>query len=263
MNILFSKLLQDITMIKPTFNPILDICMLKSIGGYITHLTNFQKWKICPNLIDEIISMNNTLFLDYKLNNQYIIDLIKKASSLYESPSYTVNKVFYFVSDSIKESLNLTNSDDVSKYFEMKSNYNDSLNQIKLLYQDEWDSIEKQYEQISEILLKNFSELENDINFKITTEIIDSIGNEISKQVEILIKQTAILLKENVKLKSEIKVDFDKKMDDIYEKVISSKNFDIIIHNALLDMYEVNKTMHRMALSLEDCSNLLNMIYVL
>ena len=65
MNISFSKLLQDITMIKPTFNPILDICTIKSIGGYITNLTNLQKWKICPKLIDEIIHMNNTLFTVY------------------------------------------------------------------------------------------------------------------------------------------------------------------------------------------------------
>jgi hypothetical protein len=260
MDIPFSILLQEISMIKPTFNPILDICTIKNIGGYITNLTNFQKWKLCPKLIDEIILMNNSLFLDYKINNQHITDLIKKASSLYKSPSYTLNKVSYYVSDSIKESLNMESPDDVSKYFEMKSKYNDSFNQIKLMYKDEWDCIETQYEQISETLLENFSELENDINFEITTEIIDSIGNEISKEVEILIKQTAILIKENNTLKSEIKVEFNKKMDQIYEKIISSKNFDQLIHDVLIDMYGVEKEIHRMSLSLEECSNLLNMI---
>jgi hypothetical protein len=49
-------------------------------------------------------------------------------------------------------------------------------------------------------------------------------------------------------------------MNHIYEKVISSKNFDKVIYDALLDMYEVEKAMHRMSLSLVDCSNLLNMI---
>jgi len=260
MHVSFNEILKDFSELKPTFNPILDICIIKTLGTYIYNLSNFQKWKICPNIIDEIISMNNSLYSHYNLKNQDIIDIIKKAFNKNEVPSNTINKVYYFVSDSIKENLNMNISGDVTKYFEMKSTYNDSLDKIKLKYQDEWNNIEQQYNIIGDALVQNFNELENDLNFERTTEIIDSIGNQASIEVNKIINNTAILIKENPTLSSQIKIDFDKKIDEIYERVIKSQNFEKSIHDVILDMYGVEKTMHRMSLSLECCSNLLKSI---
>jgi hypothetical protein len=263
MDISYDELLKDFTTIKPTFIPILDICTIKTLGSYITNITNFQKWKTCPNLIDEITRIAHTAeFVDYNLKDQDIIDILQNARNKYENPSYTINKVSYYVSDRIKESLNMMKADDVSKYFEMKSNYNNSIDKIKLKYTDAFLDIEKQYEVIADTLCENFSELENDMNFEITTEVIDSIGNEASKEVESLIKRTIILIKENnvLSLSPEMRIDFDNAMDQIYEKIIASKNFDNTIHDVILDMYGVEKAMHRMSLSLENCSYILNKI---
>jgi hypothetical protein len=237
----YNEILNDFSQIKPTFNPILDICTIKTLGSYITNKINYEQWQNCPNLIDELmIGMN-------------------LAISKCKKPSYTINEVSYQVSDIIKASLDMNNPLDVSKYFEMKTKYNEYLDQIKLKYTDGWDDIEKQYENITNILMENFSELENDLNFEATIEIIDSISNEASKKIEILIKEAAILIKENG-LTSQIKIDFDKCMDEIYEQVVASKKFDKVIHDIMIDMFGVEKAIHRMSLSLENCLRLLKMI---
>ena len=255
-NIPFDEILKDFSMIKPTFNPLLDICTIKTLGSYTTNVTNFEKWKQSPNLTDEIINISN----EYIDKNQDIINIIKKANSKYENPSYTISKVSYYISDKIKENLDMNKPSDVSLYFKIKNAYNNLLDQIKLKYNDMWNDIDIQYEKIAETLLENFAELENDLNFELTTETIESIDREASKEVEKLINRTAILIKENNILSPEIKIDFDKKMDQIYENVISSKNFDKMIHDIMIEMYGVEKAIHRMSLSFENCLNVLKSI---
>ena len=242
----FNEIIDDFRQIKPTFNPILDICIIKTLGSYITNVTNFQKWMLCPNLIDEIIMFHDE---DFNIRNQDIIDIITRAKNKYKQPSYTINEVSRFVSDNLKNNIN--NHTDVLKYFEMKTTYDNFLDKIKLKYQDSWDDIEKQYDSISDIMLENFSELENDSNFEKTIELIDSINNEASIQVERLLTQ----IKKNGGV-----VDFNKQMDDIYEKVIKSKNFDKTIHDVMLDMYGVEKEIHKISLSCDKFSSVLQCI---
>ena len=242
----YDEILNDFCQIKPTFNPILDICTIKTFGSYITNKINYEQWQICPNLTDEICMIHVDKIQD-------IVDIIKQGSSKNEKPSYTINKVYYFVSDTIKADLTSKQKDlsslDVSKYFEMKSKYNESLDQIKLKYTDCWNDIEKQYENIGNILIANFSELENDVNFETTIELIDSIGNEASKKIDVLIKRTATLLKDT-ELTLQITNNFNKQMDEIYEQVVLSKKFDKVIHDIMIDMFGVEKEIHKMSLSL-------------
>ena len=256
MQIEYSEILKDFTEMKPTFNPLLDICTIKMLGSYIYNKSNFEKWAICLNLIDKIIKMTNSLYSHYNLNNQDIIDIIKNAMCKNKDPSYIFTTIYHFVSDFLRERMAI--ADNAEEYFEMKSKYNESLDKIKLNYQDKWKNIEKEYDIISNILYLNFSELETDINFQITTDVIDSIGYEASDKVQILINSTIHLIKKNNILNDVIKKEFNIKMDDIYEKVIASKRFDKLIHDAILDMYGVQKEMHRMELSLEGCSYILN-----
>ena len=262
------EILNDFSMIKPTFNPILDICIIKTLGNYIYNITNFKKWEICPNLINEIINIkdnksmqynlpNNSTDIFYNINNQDIIDIITKASSKYEQPIYTINKVYYFVSDYIKEHLDIKNSDDIDKYFTIKAKYNEYLDIIKLNYTDTWNEIDIIYEKISNILFENFTELENDLNFEKTINIIDSIGIEANKKIQHLINSTALLIKDNI-ISPQLKLDFDKNIDQIYEQIISSKKFDKLIHDVIVDMYGVEKSIHRMSLTLEHCSHVVN-----
>ena len=244
----FNEIIDDFRQIKPTFNPILDICIIKTLGSYITNITNFQKWTLCPNLIDEIIVFHDEY---YYIKNQDIIDIITLARNKYKQPSYTINEVSRFVSDNLKNSIN--NEIDISKYFDMKAKYNNFLDKIKLKYQDSWDDIEKQYDSISNIVCENFSELENDLNFEKTIELIDSINNEASQQVERLLTQ--------IKTNGDV-INFNEQIDYIYEKVIKSRNFDKTIHDVILDMYGVEKEIHRMSRSILLCNVLLNKINV-
>lgn len=249
----YDEILNDFSQIKPSFNPILDICTIKTLGSYITNKINYEQWQSCPNLANELAI--------YDMN----LDDIKIAISKYKKPSYTINQVSYLVSDMIKANLDMNNptkkktefsSLDVAKYFEIKSKYNEYFDQIKLKYTDCWTYIEKHYENIVDILMENFSELENNLYFQETVAIIESISNEASIKIEVLIKQTAILIKENG-LTLQIKIYFDKCMDEIYEKVVASKKFNIVIHDVMIDMFGVEKAIHRMSLSLENCANIL------
>ena len=254
----YDEILNDFRQIKPTFNPILDICIIKKLGSYITDKIHYQQWQICPDLADEICMIHVDMI---DIDNIMILDIIKNASSKHKPPSHTINQILYFVSDAIKANINTINSNiTVSTYFDIKSKYNNSLDQIKIKYTDSWTDIEKQYENISNIIIENFSELENDVNFKVTTDLIDTIGHEANKKIELLIKQFAILIKENNQLISQIKIDFDKQMDEIYEQVVSSKKFDKVIHDIMIDMFGVEKEIHRMSLSLENCINVVQTI---
>jgi len=208
--------------------------------------------------------MEQNIINEYNINTQDIIDIITKGISKFEKPDYTINKVYYFVSDCIKESQLklkiLNNEDNINKYFEMKDKYCKSIEMIKLKYMDKWKEIDTS--QVSyDTIYENFSELENDINFIATTEIIDSINNEASKEINTLINNISKLLRDEKLdiLSPQIKIYFDNMMDQIYEKVILSKNFDKYIHDIIVDMYGVQKSIHRMSLSLESCSNVLNM----
>ena len=241
----YNEILDDFSQIKPSFNSILDICTIKTLGSYITNKINYEQWQSCPNLANELAI--------YDMN----LDCVKIAMSKYKKPSYTINEVFYLVSDMIKANLDMKNPNNIAKYFEMKSKYNEYFDQIKLKYTDCWTYIEKHYENIVDILMENFSELENNLYFQETVEIIESISNEASKKIEILIKHTAILIKDDL-LTSQIKINFDKHMDEIYEEVVASKKFNIVIHNVMIDMFGVEKAIHRMSLSLENCANVLS-----
>jgi len=249
-DISFDELLILYSSIKPTYVPILDICTIKTFGDYGYNVCKYIMWKACPNLIAEIIRVN-TLYSHYNISEQDIINIINTAITKNDIPSSIIDKVYYFVSDTLLKNINKSNKDEVNKYFKMKSAYNNSLQELTLKYKDIWDDLEEQYEKISDVLCKNFNELETNEEFEEATELIESIGKEASLYINTLVNKKAILISKNPELLLQIKADFDKEMHEIYERVITSKHFSKSIHDVILDMYEVNKEMHRMSLTLE------------
>jgi hypothetical protein len=260
-DISFDELLILFSSVKPKYVPILDICTIKTFGDYGYNVCKYIMWKACPTLITEIIGVN-TLYSYYNIAEQDIIDIIKTAISKNDTPSSIIDKVYYFVSDSLLKNIDKSNKDEVTNYLSMKYKYNNSLKELTLKYKDTWDDLEKQYENISDALCQNFNELETDDSFEKATELIESIGKEASVIINTLINKTkaSILISKNPELTIQIKLDFNKNMDEIYERVISSKHFEKSIHEVILDMYEVNKEMHRMSLTLEQAIDIVKQL---
>lgn len=245
------KILTHINIIKPVYkNSLEDIYDIMKLGTCIYNVRNFQMWKVCPNLINEIIDVN-TLYANYNINEKDIINIVNQAIIENIKPSSVTEKVFSFVCESLRKHVKIGNIDDINNYFDMKTKYNDSLTLLNLKYIKKWNKLEKTHDKVENAIYKHIDTLNNDGNFTKMTDMIDNIGNESSLYIKELIKNVVILIKPTDKLSPQIKLDFDIKMDEIYEKVIASKNLSKTDYDFLLNMYSVEKEMHRLSLSVE------------
>ena len=245
------KILTHINIIKPVYkNSLEDIYDIMKLGTCIYNVRNFQMWKVCPNLINEIIDVN-TLYANYNINEKDIINIVNQAIIENIKPSSVTEKVFSFVCESLRKHVKIGNIDDINNFFDMKTKYNDSLTLLNLKYIKKWNKLEKTHDKVENAIYKHIDTLNNDGNFTKMTDMIDNIGNESSLYIKELIKNVVILIKPTDKLSPQIKLDFDIKMDEIYEKVIASKNLSKTDYDFLLNMYSVEKEMHRLSLSVE------------
>ena len=247
------KILTHMNMIKPVYkNSLEDIYDIMKLGTCIYNVRNFQMWKVCPNLINEIIDVN-TLYANYNINEQDIINIVNQAIIENIKPSSVTDKVYSFVCESLRKHVKIGNIIDINNYFDMKTKYNDSLTLLNSKYIKKWNKLEKKHDMVENAIYKHIDKLNNDENFIKMTNMIDSIGKETTLDIKELIKNIVILIKPTVELSPslQIKLYFDKKMDEIYEKVIASKDLSKTDYDFLLNMYSVEKEMHRLSLSVE------------
>ncbi len=270
-NFSFDEFKNDLGQIKPLYKPIIDICIMKSIGNLVDKMLNLKKWNSCPNLKNEIIDMTKQKF-PLLISEETISSIYNEAMQTNKTPSNAIDNIYYKVSDDLKS--NIKSDQDIKQYFDTKNLYDEQLRQIKLKYQDTWDQLDNDFEQLNDIIIENFEELENNAFFEETIELIEKINDEASVQVKQLIELTRNLLKKEFLLTKEIKgvtsnhifekikkdllIEFNNEMDQIYSNVIASKKFDKSIEFMFLELYDVEKSMHRLSLTFDYGSDFIN-----
>ncbi len=263
----FDEIKKDLVQIKPTYKPIIDICTIRIIGDFVNKMMVQHMWNQCPNLAEEILQLTTTIVPEVNISLEEIINNINSLKSKDTLPSSAIFKLYDIVSDNLKTKINMCNKSDIEYYMNFRSKYHQALETLKLKYIDNWNELEEQVENLNDIIGQNFIKLENNKNFQTTMEIIDEINDIASNQVNKLIGQTTQtfndILEQKIEtggvqsvlfvedLKRELVESFNVQLEQIYVNVISAKKFDTYSHNIILSLYDVNKEMHRMSLTLE------------
>jgi hypothetical protein len=281
LNLPFEEIMEDFKNIKPSKVPILDISLLSMLGKYIHNYTVINKWGSAPYLLQEIISSVKTKYnnltksieeksetLEYEMN---------EAIKLLEAPdSYKFEeRLLKIILDIYKENVNYFNKFDkkhIQDLLTFKYEIVDIIKKCISKYEFTWNEFEDKIVNIEEIIMINFEDLESNQDFQDTISIIENVTknteNKINKliinTIE-LIKSTKLLTKdfnnklESIymfeKLKKHIIKNFNTEMDKIYYEEIMSHKFNSEISMALLEMYEVEKSMYRLALTFSELEN--------
>ncbi len=274
------EILDDFKKIKPINIAILDISLTYMLGKYMYNYSICNKWEVSPNLLQDILLSVKTKFpnmtksIDEKI--EIFEDEIKEAKIFFEAPdSYKFEKRLENIFLEIYKD-NKDNNVKFEKYdleccrnlLGFKYEINKLIKDCISTYTSEWGSVDIFIKELEQIIMINFEEIESNNAFQDTLSLIETINEKAEKRINVLIintvelmKSTKLLTKDLNKLESiyiygELKKhiikNFNKEMEKIYYEEILSHSFSSEVSMALLEMYEVDKSMHRLALTFSE-----------
>jgi hypothetical protein len=273
MGLSIEEITEDFKIIRPSSIPILDISLVTMLGKYMNKYENFNKWEVSPHFLEEIISSIKmkypNLTESIESNIERFTTETTEAKKKFEGPdSFKYEeRILNIVIELYKD--NMTNFDKfdqrcVMDLITFKYEIIKLIKDCTLIYEIKWNEIDVYLETIEDILMENFTELESDPSFQDTIIMIEKIGDAAEKDIKTLITYTGELL-QSVKemcnskntiddiymyedVKKSIKEKFNKQIDKIYYQKVMLQKFSPEISKALLEMFEVEKSMHRIAL---------------
>ena len=253
--------------IKPTAIPAIDFCMIKMVGDVSNELVKYTKWQRSKKITEDIISFTFNNYPLLPINIKDITDIIEESRSKNEDPSMIDVNLIKAIKSNITEFLENTKNEEgyqvlMDTYYKYRTHFSEVMIKHKL----EWTEIENEIKEVEELVLKIFDPYVEDPNFIATFQVIEDIANETKIKIENLSKR--ILLdfeKENENQNSNIKFNrflaiFETEMNQIYEITIKSRKFNKQITDMLLDVYNPDKEMHKLYLTIDFTNNLLSQI---
>ncbi len=273
----FEEMILDFESFEPTNIPIIDICIISTIGKYIHEFTNQQKWIVCPNLKEEIVNM--IINLSDKLNNIHTDDLkliFDKYQNNKNSPDcYSLeNELFKFVDEIIKNKLPMLQINDknsIKEYLDFRMNFNNEYKLIINKYKIDFNEIEIKMNNIYNIIINKFEKLEESPEFEDCIQMIDNINVKVSIKMEKLVEITNEQIEQAKKqsqnlvgyngvmlfeqLKKEIMNIFNKEMNLYYENEIKLLKFNDYINDILLQLFEIEKNIYRLRVTFTEIEN--------
>ena len=282
LNLSFEEIIEDFKKIKPSFIPILDISLINILGKYLYNYTTIKKWGLAPDFLQEVIlSVKNnyknlTKSIEEKIE-QFEFEL-DEAKRLFESPdSFNFEeRLLKIILDIYKKNINNFNKFDKNNIMDLLTFKYEIANIIKKCiskYEIDWNEINNKMEMIEEIIMINFEEIESNPSFQDTVSIIENVTKNTEKEINKLILNTVELLKSTKlltkdfnelesmymfeELKKHIITNFNTEMDKIYYEEIMSHKFNSEVSMALLEMYEIEKSKYRLALTFSELESYL------
>jgi hypothetical protein len=281
----FEEFIDDMQHVKPTFIPILDICMMRLLDDFIHNLKNYYKWKECINDIGpNIIKVTLELYPELQIDYVHINDMIQTQFNKREDPFEIVKHIFNYVQDIYKKYYIELDQVTIEKYYLFRSSYQQQITNLLINYQDDWTMLDNKCDNIVIMLMDKYVELESDDNFIKSVDIIDAISESTSVKINTLITNitNTNTINENmdelynmnnitnldyykiVDMFNNFKISttesFNKQMDIIYENHIKLYNFDEHIYNTISTLYNVEKAKHNLSLSIKLYPLVLNYI---
>ncbi len=273
--ITWDQFFEEVKEIHPINVPIYDVSLLQMIGNYSCFLKSHYLWAdvegINIKLLDMIIE--SYPYLNIKLEQiDNIIDDQKKEQAY---PKHLTSKLFKFLDDKYKKNFindKIMSKEESDKYFNFRITCQNKIDQIIKEYSDIFEQHESMAGKAGEILVSNFSHLENDENFIGAMELYNKIQETADEQIEQILSKHIQTLNEEysqllpalnhiqdmenkMNIKDKVMEEFGKQIDNIYYKIIKSHGIDDNLTNLMLEHYVVNKQMHLLSFSLEHFTN--------
>jgi hypothetical protein len=266
LSISFEEMLEDFSKVNPTNIPINDICLLRLMGDYSYKMQNKEKWSFCENIGNLFFDVFNAKYPNFHFSLSDFQDIVSQNKD--SSPSSIDLKFCDFLDKLYKEKYSLKTTDDMQKYFSFRMSVSQEMQTILSPYKIDWNEVEDKYEKLEEVIGNNFGHLQDDENYASTMDTIEDIKQKANKKIESIIKKYVTDIKEMylqaiqnkspveiILIKTELQTliykDFDIDMDKIYEDVVKTYNFNNIINDFMLTLFDVDKSMHRLALNMD------------
>lgn len=275
--ITWDQFFEEVQEIHPINVPIYDVTIMQMIGNYSCFLKSHYLWEDVDGINIRLFDMLNDSFPYLNIELCHIDNLIDAQKKEQAYPKHLTSKLFKFLDDKYKNEYvnNKTMlKEDTDKYLTFRITCQNKIDQVIKEYLDVFEHHESMAGKAGEILINNFSHLENDENFIGALEIFDKIehkaGDQIEKSllehVEMVNKKYSELLpainyiqdmENKMKIKNETMEEFGNQIDNIYLNIIKSYGFDDNLTNIVFEHFIINKQMHLLSFTLEHFNNTL------
>jgi hypothetical protein len=267
--ITYDEILQDVNKFKLSGVPLIDMICVKHFGDFLNNKFCCDKWQICPNIILQIYTELNDKLPECNIQFKDIelyINKLRKDNADVQSIDV---KIEIYMTDYLRSLYwtDKSNEDKIKKYFVSKGIVNNIMKQIKLQYECDWNEIEQQFEDIQDILSKNFDETEEDPKYIAAESLLEKINNDACKYIDPIRNNIVDKIKseyqKNVIIKSisefnnfqtifnKLKNKFSDEVEKVYQKVLIDNKIDKHIQSYILEMFVLEKSMHAFNLSLD------------
>ncbi len=265
----YEEILQDIQKFKLTGVPIVDMILVKNLGDFLNKKFNYDKWKVCPNLIDEIYTNMHQKLENCTIEYNHIEKYITKLRNEYYDVQSIDFKIDTYMTDYLRSIywVDKSNEENIQKYFTNKQIVQEIMKEIKFKYECAWNEIEEQSEHIEKILSNNFEEIEEDQRYIASEMLLEKINNDACKYIKSIrehivekikseYKNYVILnpnanLNEFDKIYKELQNEFKEQVEKVYKKVLLDNKIDKNIQQHILELFIVEKSMHMFNMSLD------------
>ncbi len=265
----YEDILQDIKKFKLSGVPIVDMILVKNLGDFLNKKFNYDKWKVCPDLIKEIYTNLHQKLEGCTIEYNHIENYITKLRNKYYDIQSIDVKIETYMTDYLRSIywVDKSNEENVKIYFANQQIVQSIMKEIKSKYECAWNEIQEQSEHIETVLEEIFEEIEEDEKYIASELLLEKINNDACKYIKPIrehivekIKseyQNYVMVNPNAnlyefdKMHKELKNEFKEQIEKVYKKVLLDNKIDKNIQQHVLELFVVEKSMHMFNMSLD------------
>jgi hypothetical protein len=188
-NISPERFLEIVEKTKPTGNVYTDTYAIKHFGEYMYNVINYQKWKSCNTLQNDVFKCITELYPLTMTQLSKITQIFNDANVEVSDPYYTKTTIDRYIIDEYSKEHNISNMADINienidkarAYLEFSQKLYKDLTTVYNIYESRWKTIEDSYDCVSEKMEEVYSDLE-DVYSKFD-EKIDVIYNLVDSKI--------------------------------------------------------------------------------
>jgi hypothetical protein len=188
-NITPEQLIAKVASIKPTGNVYIDTYAVKHFGEYIYSVINYQKWKSCSELENDVFRCITGLYPLSMTDLAEITQIMKDSQDDGRDPIFTKTNIDKYIIDEYRKKYNINyganitteNIDTARAYLEFSQKLYNDLSAVYKKYEECWQTIEDSYECVNDKIEEVYPDLEDSYN-KLDIEI-ENISNLVNNKI--------------------------------------------------------------------------------
>jgi dGTP triphosphohydrolase len=188
-NITPEEFIIKISCIKPTGNVYIDTYAVKHFGEYIYSVINYQKWKSCSALENDVFQCITDLYPLSMTQLAEITQIMKDSREGSTDPCYTKTNIDKYIIQEYTKSYNFNrdgnitneNIDTARAYLEFSQKLYNDLSAVYKKYEESWQDIEDSYDCVNDKIEEVYPDLEDSYN-RLDIEI-ENISNLVDNKI--------------------------------------------------------------------------------